>query len=73
MSEKKAYYAKLLGTFKDIEQKLQLGRDTPQLIAKLMSMGVFSNNIKSSNKFNTREIEQLKDATAPFSTVVEAK
>ncbi len=73
MSEKKAYYAKLLGTFKDIEQKLQLGRDTPQLIAKLMSMGVFSNNIKSSNKFNTREIEQLKDATAPFNLVIGAK
>ncbi len=73
MSEKKAYYAKLLGTFKDIEQKLQLGRDTPQLIAKLMSMSIFSNNIKSSNKFNTKEIEQLKDATAPFNTVVGAK
>ncbi len=73
MAEKRAYYAKLLGTFKDIEQKLEMGKNTPQLIAQLMSMGVFSNSIKSSNKFNPTEIEQLKNATAPFNLVIGAK
>ena len=63
----------ILKTFKDIEAKLELGKNTPAVISKVLSIELFSTQINNSKDFNAESIEQLKAGNADRRNIVLGK
>ncbi len=63
----------LLKKFKDIEQQLEIGKDTPQVIAKLLPLDIFSKSVINSNKFTEEQISQLKKGISDRNSLITAK
>ncbi len=68
-----AQFAGILKTFKDIEAKLQIGKNTPTVIAKVISIELFSSQINKSKDFSPEDIQHLKAGTANRKAVINAK
>jgi len=51
---------KIYKVFNDLEETLVVGRDTPQVVPKLVSMKLFSNHIRSKGRLTDEQIDMIK-------------
>ncbi|GMT48631.1 MAG: hypothetical protein IEMM0008_0170 [bacterium] len=64
---------KVLDTFKSLEEVLELGRTTPAIVAKLVSINYFINNSNILEKLSPEQMDQLQSIQADRITLVIAK
>ncbi len=71
MESEKTKLDNLLATFKDIEKKLEIGKNTTNLIKQLLLIPIFNNAL--NKKFSKKEMDDLKTGKANRALIITAK